>query len=188
MEYLFYCMSSTPNKIWEDNLYLTIHSKFRSQNKFFFFKNLNTTYSSTTPSKSFYITFVDIFPVTHEKINRIRILLKTQDQARKHDSHLWRYNNWRHRGAKISSYFTSNYLIKRQSETYIIISKYYTSFCFISEIIHPKYVIFNDAKRSWILSYLGWIISILNKNRHGICFIIYYQQQKKSWVNGNKAK
>ena len=36
MEYLFCYMPPTPNKIWEDNLYLTKHSKFRSQHKFFF--------------------------------------------------------------------------------------------------------------------------------------------------------
>ena len=44
----------------------------------FFRKNLNYNIF-TTPSKSFYIFFVDIF--------------LTRDQARKHDSHLWRYKN-----------------------------------------------------------------------------------------------
>ena len=39
---------------------LTKHSKFRSQNKFFC-KNWTTTYATTTPRKSFYITFVNIF-------------------------------------------------------------------------------------------------------------------------------
>ena len=61
----------------------------------FFCKNWTTTYSITTPSKSFYITFVDIFfliSLTYEKINRIWIWMKSttylsimQDQAKKHN-------------------------------------------------------------------------------------------------------
>ena len=44
---------------------------------------------------------------------------------------------------------------------FIIISKYSTPFCLISEIIHP-----------WILYYRGWIISILNKK--GMENLFYY--------------
>ena len=58
----------------------------------------------------------------------------TRDQARKHDLHLWRYSDWRHRGAIISSYLrkiTRNFytsvtcdhlmsVIKPQCQRYII--------------------------------------------------------------------
>ena len=47
-------------------------------NTSFLCKNWTTTYLTTTPSKSFYFTFVDIFflkSLTYEKINRIRIFL-----------------------------------------------------------------------------------------------------------------
>ena len=86
--------------------------------------------------------------LTHEKINRFRLFFNmkltaysrlTRAQARKHDSYLWRHNNWRHRGGIIFSFLPreinkkilhacgmlscniGNYLIKRQSERYTII-------------------------------------------------------------------
>ena len=52
-------------------------SKFQLKRKFFC-KNWTTTYLTTTPSKSFYIMFVNIFflkSLTHEKFNIIRIFL-----------------------------------------------------------------------------------------------------------------
>ena len=44
-------------------------------------------------------------------------------------------------------------------------------FCWISEFIH--------AKRSWILYYRGWIISILNKKRHGIFVLLHATNAKQ---------
>ena len=71
-------MPPTPYKIWEDlTKKLTKHSKFLSKHKFFC-KNWATTYLTTFASKSVYSIFVDIFflkSLTHEKINRTRILL-----------------------------------------------------------------------------------------------------------------
>ena len=112
-EYLFYYMPPTPNKIWEYKYQQ--NRKFRSKHKFFFRKSWTTTYLTASPRKSFYIVFVDIFflkSLTHEKFSRIWIFLTwswhliRNWREIKQDSHLWRYNNWRHRGAMISSYFT----------------------------------------------------------------------------------
>ena len=60
MEYLFYYMPPTPEKIWEDKGQQNT-ANF-GQNAILFCKNWTTTYLTTTPSKSFYITFVDFFP------------------------------------------------------------------------------------------------------------------------------
>ena len=38
----------------------------------------------------------------------------------------------------------------------IIKNKYFMPFCLTSEIIRPGQIIFNDGKRSWILSYRGF--------------------------------
>ena len=62
----------------------------------------------------------------------------------------------------------------------LILSKYSMPFCLILEIIHSRQLIFNNAKRSWILSYRGWIISILNKNRHGILVLLYTHSTKQN--------
>ena len=43
-------------------------------------------------------------------LNRVKLAAYsklTRDQARKHDSHLWRYSDWRHWCAIISSYLTN---------------------------------------------------------------------------------
>ena len=58
MEYLFYYMPPKPNKIWEDK---DRTANFGQNTSFFFYKIWTTTYLTTTPSKSFYIIFVDIF-------------------------------------------------------------------------------------------------------------------------------
>ena len=59
-----------------------------------------------------------------------------------------------------------------------IISKYSMPFCLIPEIIHPSWLIFNDAKRNWILHYRGWKILILNTKRHGI-FVLSHAANTK---------
>ena len=58
MKCLFCYMPPTPNKIWQDNGQQ--NSKFWSKHKCFR-KNGTATYLTVTPSKSFYIIFVDIF-------------------------------------------------------------------------------------------------------------------------------
>ena len=46
----------------------------------------------------------------------------------------------------------------------------------------PDVLILNDAKRSWILYYLGWIISILNNKRLGnISFYYMPPTPNKMW-------
>ena len=52
-------MSSTPNKIWEDKG--EQNTANFGQNTSLFCKNWTTTYLTATPSKPFYIIFVDIF-------------------------------------------------------------------------------------------------------------------------------
>ena len=71
-----------------------------------------------------------------------------------------------------------------------ILNKYSMLFCLISEIIHPRQVIFNDAKRSWILSYRGRIISVLNKNRHWIFVFLYTPSTKQNlgWMLTRQSK
>ena len=75
MEYSFYYMPPTPNKIWEDKGYQNTANVGR--NTILFCKNWTITYLTTTPSKSFYINSKKklIKSLTHEKINRIRIFL-----------------------------------------------------------------------------------------------------------------
>ena len=76
MEYLFYYVPPTPNKIWQDKGQQNT-ANF-GQNLSFFRKNVTRTYLTTTPSKPFYIIFDNIFflkSLTHEKINRVRIFL-----------------------------------------------------------------------------------------------------------------
>ena len=51
-------MPPTPNKIWEEKTNKTQQISLKAQG--FFCKNWITTYSTTTPRKSFYIIFVDI--------------------------------------------------------------------------------------------------------------------------------
>ena len=70
------------------------------------------------------------------------------------------------------------------------ISKYSMPFCLISEIIYPRQVIFNDTKRSWILSYWGWIILILNKSRRGIFVLLYTPTTKQNlgWMLTRQRK
>ena len=68
------------------------------------------------------------------------------------------------------SWVWNKFLSKIKSR--LLISKYSMSFCLISEIKHPRLLIFNDAKRSWILHYRGWIIPILNEKRHGIFVLL----------------
>ena len=79
----------------------------------FFRKNWTTPYLTTTPSKSFYIIFVDIFS---EIINPLKKSIEFEiDNLFKIDTRsskktwftfdLWRYKNCCHRGAIISSYF-----------------------------------------------------------------------------------
>ena len=58
MKCLFCYMPPTPNKIWQDNGQQ--NNKFWSKHKCFR-KNGTITYLTITPSKSFYIIFVDIF-------------------------------------------------------------------------------------------------------------------------------
>ena len=57
MEYLFYYMPTTSNKIWEVKTNKTPNF---GQNAKFFCKNGTTTYITITASKSFYIIFADI--------------------------------------------------------------------------------------------------------------------------------
>ena len=64
------------------------------------------------------------------------------------------------------------------------ISKYSIPFCLISEIIQRRYLTFNDPERSY---YRGWIISILNKKRHGIFDLLYICQQHQSRSGKIKA-
>ena len=52
-----------PNKSWEDKDKQNTASS--GQNTSFFCKNWTRKYSTTTPSKSFYIIFVDIFFSNH---------------------------------------------------------------------------------------------------------------------------
>ena len=54
-------------------------------------------------------------------------------------------------------------------------------FCLISEIIHSRELICNDAKRSWILSYGGWLVSILSKGTHEIFVLLYATNTKKKF-------
>ena len=58
MEYLFYCVPSAPNNTGKIKANKTQKSSVKTQ---VICKNGTTTYSTTTPSKSFYINFVDIF-------------------------------------------------------------------------------------------------------------------------------
>ena len=64
MEYLFYYMPPTPNKIWEEKDEQNTEN-FGQSTSFFFCKEiftyLTTTYLTTTPSKSLYIIFVATF-------------------------------------------------------------------------------------------------------------------------------
>ena len=76
MEYLFYYMPQTPNKIWKDKG-LQNTANF-GQNTSFFCKNWTKTYLTTTHSKTFNIIFVDIFFWNHWLMKssiRIRIFL-----------------------------------------------------------------------------------------------------------------
>ena len=72
----------------------------------------------------------------------------------------------------------------------LILTKYSMPFCLISEIIDPRKLIFNNANRSWILYYRGWIISVLNKKKAwNICFIICHQYQTRSGkIKTNKTQ
>ena len=60
MEYLFYCMPSAPNKTGKIKANKTQKISVKTQ---VICKN-GTTTNSRTPSKSFYINFVDIFSET----------------------------------------------------------------------------------------------------------------------------
>ena len=60
MEYLFCYMPPTQTRSGKINVNKTQQISVTTQ-VCFFCKNRATTYSTTTPSKSFYITFVDIF-------------------------------------------------------------------------------------------------------------------------------
>ena len=111
MGYMFYYMPPIPNKIWGEKGYQnTAHF---GQNTSFFRKNWTTPYLSTTPSKSFYIIFVDIFSKVINPLKKsiefeIDNLFKIDTRSSKKTwftFDLWRYKNWCHRGAIISSYF-----------------------------------------------------------------------------------
>ena len=83
-----------------------------------FCKNWTTKYLTTTPSKSYFILFLlinfsEIINTLKNQWNSNFPNMKlttysrlTRHQAKIHTSHLWHYNNWRHRGAIISNYFT----------------------------------------------------------------------------------
>ena len=60
-------------------------------------------------------------------------------------------------------------LLWRALKIDIIIRKYSMPLCLISEIIHPRQ----------LLHYWGWIISILNKKRHGIFVLLYANNMKQ---------
>ena len=55
----------------------------------------------------------------------------------------------------------------------IIISRYCRAIRWISRFIHSRWVIFNQAKPSWILSRREWINLIFNKNGHAIFALLY---------------
>ena len=59
------------------------------------------------------------------------------------------------------------------------ISKYSMPFTYFNIRNYSPEVI-NDEKQSWILSYRGWIISILKKNLHGIFALLYNPSTKQN--------
>ena len=80
-----------------------------------------------------------------------------------------------------------NYLIKWKVHNN---RQIFHAFLFNIKNYSPDLSNINDVKRSWILSYRVWIISILNKNWHGIFVLLYTLSTKENlgWMLTRRSK
>ena len=80
-----------------------------------------------------------------------------------------------------------NYLIKWKVHNN---RQIFHAFLFNIKNYSPDLSNINDVRRSWILSYRVWIISILNKNSHGIFVLLYTLSTKENlgWMLTRQSK
>ena len=69
------------------------------------------------------------------------------------------------------------------NKIWMFLRRYCMEFCWISKFIHPRWVILNDTRQIWIVSYRWWINLMLNKHLCNVCFITYFSLRKETKLN-----